>query len=151
MSYKPSDDSRADMTWNDPWGFPHSSWHKTSNTFRSHSRLAALATARQYHHTSTLHLTAVTYQKTFAQTTFFFALSVNMNSLLGEIEFQPLYHPRKFQSMNHFKCRQKVSRSQTKPSRKVHIYATECLFGFLLASRTWVPLHFQALILNTPI
>lgn len=39
----PPDDSRADMTWNDPWGFPHSSWHKTSNTLRSRRRLAALA------------------------------------------------------------------------------------------------------------
>lgn len=39
----PPDASRADMTWNDPWGFPHSSWHKTSNTLRSRRRLAALA------------------------------------------------------------------------------------------------------------
>lgn len=69
ISYQPCDDSRADMTWNDPRGFPHSSWHKTSNTFRSRSPLAALAAARQYHHTSTLQLTAVIYRKTFSLTT----------------------------------------------------------------------------------
>lgn len=117
MSYQPSDDSHADMTWNDPWGFHHSSWHKTSNTFRSHSRLAALATARQYH-TSTLQLTAVIYQKTFGLTASF-SLHKNWASTT-----MFSCHTSIFQSMDHFKCRQKASRSQAKSSRKVHVYAT---------------------------
>lgn len=33
-------------------------------------------------------------------------------------------HTSIFQSMDHFKCRQKASRSQAKSSRKVHVYAT---------------------------
>lgn len=36
MSYQVSDDSHAEMTWNDLRGFPNSSWQKISNIFRSH-------------------------------------------------------------------------------------------------------------------
>lgn len=84
------------------------------------------------------------------------ALTVNFNTLLGRISFQPRCSAvsRIFQSMNHFKHSQKVSKSQTKflfaLLRGKFTYML-CIFRFLPASRTCVPLHFQGLILKTPI